>query len=417
MRLQEVSNGGLALTSTGRITVSLFTTQVGAGEVYIGSTGIHPVIPPGTPNGTKFFTLDPNNSNHHGIKPHVPNTNKGLYVGLNTTTTPNKWEVWLSPGPPPVDVRGYIQVVNADPGVTLANLTVFPNSIKAADLPMLPRLLMNTTLSGWQDETAVKWPSNMKVSCSSVVAADFDSDMDQDIFMACRGGVQNLPDILMENNGTGVFNVVPLAGGAQGIIGAGINSNTGTGSDVVVADFDVNGFPDLFVTNGLNLEPDRIGGPDQLFLNKGSPNHWVKIHLVGKVSDPSGIVSNRDAIGAKVRAIAGGVTQTLEQSGGYHRWSQSLSNPVHIGLGTNTQARIEVVWPSGRVDTFLNVQANDVDGSAFYRVTEGNASNTYYHCAGDLGASPAISRASVRVRRRMRCSCVRILTRCSLVFV
>ena len=181
---------------------------------------------------------------------------------------------------------------------------------------------------------------------------------------------------------------MPGAGGAQGIIGAGINSNTGTGSDVVVADFDVNGFPDLFVTNGLNLEPDRIGGPDQLFLNKGSPNHWVKIHLVGKVSDPSGIVSNRDAIGAKVRAIAGGVTQTLEQSGGYHRWSQSLSNPVHIGLGTNTQARIEVVWPSGRVDTFLNVQANDVDGSAFYRVTEGNASNPTTIAPVTLGPVP-----------------------------
>jgi hypothetical protein len=135
------------------------------------------------------------------------------------------------------------------------------------------------------------------------------------------------------------------------------------GENVVTADYDLNGFLDLFVTNGLSMYPEdayTVGGADKLFRNLGNSNHWVQLDLVGTVA-------NRDAIGAKVYVTAGGVTQLREQNGGYHRWSQNHQR-THVGLGSNTMMNIEVHWPSPstQVDTFTNVRADRL-----YRVTEG----------------------------------------------
>lgn len=55
--------------------------------------------------------------------------------------------------------------------------------------------------------------------------------------------------------------------GAPGVVGAGLASGAGTGDSVVVADYDLDCLLDLFVTNGLNMQPERVGGPDQLSRN------------------------------------------------------------------------------------------------------------------------------------------------------
>ena len=70
--------------------------------------------------------------------------------------------------------------------------------------------------------------------------------MDTDIYLVCRNAVSNAQDILYENTGGGVFTAVSGAGGAPGPVGSGV----GTGDSVVTADFDVDGFVDLFQTNG-----------------------------------------------------------------------------------------------------------------------------------------------------------------------
>jgi hypothetical protein len=36
-----------------------------------------------------------------------------------------------------------------------------------------------------------------KINCVSGVAADFDNDMDMDLFLTCRNGVENIADILL----------------------------------------------------------------------------------------------------------------------------------------------------------------------------------------------------------------------------
>jgi hypothetical protein len=64
--------------------------------------------------------------------------------------------------------------------------------------------------------------------------------------------------------------------------------------------------------------------------------------------------------------VAGGRTQIREVKTGSSYLSQSDMRQ-HFGLGRSTQAeRLEIRWPSGRVETIQNVPAN-----AIVTVTEG----------------------------------------------
>jgi hypothetical protein len=191
----------------------------------------------------------------------------------------------------------------------------------------------------------------------SGVAGDFDNDMDLDLFFACRDGAGNRANLAFENLGNGTFLRVAVTG-AEGFTGPAVTAAAGTSESVAMADYNEDGFLDLVVTNGLNLQPLRYGGDTQLFRNTGNANSWLEFDLVG-------VASNRDAIGAKILVSSGGVTQYREQNGGYHRWSQNYSR-IHVGLGVNDHADISVQWPSGAVDTFTNVAAN-----AIYIITEG----------------------------------------------
>jgi hypothetical protein len=126
----------------------------------------------------------------------------------------------------------------------------------------------------------------------------------------------------------------------------------------------VDGFVDMLVHNGLALFPawdePNNGGPDKLYRNVGNSNNWIEIDLVG-------VTSNRDAVGARVVATAGGVSQLREQGGNYKRWTQSHQR-VHFGLGSNATVSLHVTWPSGTVQTFDDVSANEL-----YRITENSA--------------------------------------------
>lgn len=193
--------------------------------------------------------------------------------------------------------------------------------------------------------------------CVSGVAADFDNDMDQDLYLVCRRGPENLANRLFENQGNGTF-IERTAFGGEGPLGTGFA--VGVGESVAIADYDVDGFVDLFVTNGLLFYPIGVGGPDTLLRNKGNSNHWLELDL-------DGTLSNRDGVGAKVLVTAGGVTQLREQNGGYHRWSQNHQR-LHFGLAGNTTADITIEWPSGTTDTFTAVA-----GDTLYTATEGGS--------------------------------------------
>ena len=63
-------------------------------------------------------------------------------------------------------------------------------------------------------------------------------------------------------------------------------------------------------------------------------------------------------MGARVRVVAGGMSQIRERAGGGSYLSQSDLR-THFGLGKAARAEtVEIKWPSGQVDTFANVKAN-----------------------------------------------------------
>jgi hypothetical protein len=259
----------------------------------------------------------------------------------------------LPSGGKPVFSEAYILVDTSAPISKLAGVSLWKG-----DKPARPTLLMAGP-SGYSDMT-VDAGLSAPVQCVSATAGDFDNDMDIDLYLACRTGASNIPNILYANQGDGTFRLVADAGGAVGPVGVAVASGAGTADVAITGDYNRDGFLDVFVTNGFNLRPRLYGGPDKLFRNNGNANKWIEVRLIAKQSD-------RDAIGARVLATANGVTQHRVQNGAYRRWAQD-SRRFHFGLGSATSVTLRVEWPSGNVQTFTGVAANKL-----YRITEGQA--------------------------------------------
>ncbi len=344
---------GFEFTTAGIVTLTIDSTQYSSAFlVRSGSNGVRLEDLDGDKeNRITTITLDPADPALHGTMPHE--NVLGTFVGYNPAT--QTWSVDISAGAAgtkPPSTRAYLI---AESTQTIA--AVATNSVGGADRAIDGVLLLNTD-SGIQ-EKSVESNLDSRVSCVSGAAADFDNDMDMDIYLVCRGGVENISNIIFENNGDGSFTKHATAWGASSAIGTGLNSQTGTGESVVIADYDVDGFVDLYVTNGLNMRPFRVGGPNHLFKNMGNANKWIEFDL-------QGTQSTRDAVGARVIVTAGGVDQLREQNGGYHRWAQN-DRRLHFGLKNNSSVSVTVYWPSGLVSSFDNIAANKL-----YRVVEGS---------------------------------------------
>src|SRR5215213_1785597 len=335
-----VTSGVLSVISHWEYRKDTETTQV-----YIGSGGIHP--------SSFNFTLKPTNSSTWGIKPHDPSvaSQRGIYIGYTPAT--QTWQFFVSPG-------GKWNLTSFQVASTTSISHLLSVGLQAADRPIKPALYSNTP-GGFVVEDLKLAGLNTALMCVGVAAGDFDNDRDVDLYLVCREASANIANVLYENQGNAKFVKVANAGGAAGVIGSAQGSGAGTGEEATVADYDGDGFLDLFVSNGLNETEQRTGGPYQLFHNKGNANHWVELDLQGGAS-------NRDGIGAKVIATTPDQAQQLrEQNGGFHRWSQDHSR-LHFGLASHTSVDLRIEWPSGAVDTFFGVAANHI-----YRVVEQGA--------------------------------------------
>jgi hypothetical protein len=111
-------------------------------------------------------------------------------------------------------------------------------------------------------------------------------------------------------------------------------------------DYDNDGDVDV-VVNNVNDRPD-------LYRTESDPaRHWILLRLAGTKS-------NRSAIGARVRCVAGGVTQVQEVRGGGSYMSQ-IDLRVHFGLaGSASVDRLQVRWPSGLEEEWTGVAANQI---------------------------------------------------------
>ncbi len=165
---------------------------------------------------------------------------------------------------------------------------------------------------------------------------DYDNDGFPDLFVS-NGGAGGTPtsNFLFHNNGDGTF----------GRITSGrIVSDIGNFIGCAWGDYDNDGFLDLYVSNGAYQNGDQS---NFLYRNNGNSNAWIKVKLVGTVS-------NRSAIGAKVRVQATIRGRTITQL----REISSLDGLLaHFGLGDATNAEtLRIEWPSGIIQTLTNVE-------------------------------------------------------------
>jgi hypothetical protein len=179
---------------------------------------------------------------------------------------------------------------------------------------------------------------------------DFDNDGDRDIFIACGHLQDNVElwddttsyearNILLENTGHGKFRDVSARSG-DGL--AVKRSSRGAAFD----DLDNDGRIDVVVLNS-RREPTllRNDSPGQ--------NHWIGVRL-------RGTRSNRDGIGARIKVVAGDLTQVDEVHSG-RGYQSSYGMYPHFGVGQRKKIdRIEVRWIGGGTDIVENVDVDRV---------------------------------------------------------
>jgi len=170
---------------------------------------------------------------------------------------------------------------------------------------------------------------------------DYDNDGDVDIFKS-NGELKHLyghEDQMFENVGDDKFDdvSVQLSDYFQ-------EENVGRGA--ATGDYDNDGDIDVFIMN--------LDNPCKFIRNnKGNENNWITLNLVGSTS-------NRDGIGAVVKVTTGDKTQVAQRKSTTGYLSQGDPR-MHFGLAKSENVdRIEVKWPSGKLQELTDVQPNQI---------------------------------------------------------
>jgi enediyne biosynthesis protein E4 len=102
----------------------------------------------------------------------------------------------------------------------------------------------------------------------------------------------------------------------------------------------------------------------------GNQNHWIRLKFIGAVEKKC----NRDAIGALVKVVAGGITraQYVHSGGSFLSESERI---LTFGLGkTEVIDLIEIHWPDGAIEKYGEKQGQ-LKINTVYAVTEGQGIN------------------------------------------
>jgi hypothetical protein len=140
-------------------------------------------------------------------------------------------------------------------------------------------------------------------------------------------------------------------------------------------------FGDLDNDGRIDVVVENLDGLPMVLHNENTNSaHWITFQLIGTRS-------NRLALGAKIRVIAGSLSQIDEvRSGGSYLSQNDLR--LHFGLGSADRVdRVEVRWPSGTTQTLQNLASD-----RFYVVKEGEGIVTQEKVRSDSAkASPAVA--------------------------
>jgi hypothetical protein len=166
-----------------------------------------------------------------------------------------------------------------------------------------------------------------KADTHSAAWIDHDNDGDLDVFITNDEGVS----FYYINNGDETFSRK---------LGELLTANLGNAMGVAAADYNKDGHVDLFISTHSNEK-------NALYCNQSNDdNNFINIRLAG-------VYSNKSAIGAKIKVVAGGVVQHREVLPVQGLGSQN-SLRQHFGLGqASIVDTIEVSWPSGYVQRIM----------------------------------------------------------------
>ncbi|MFM8890866.1 MAG: CRTAC1 family protein [Planctomycetia bacterium] len=198
-----------------------------------------------------------------------------------------------------------------------------------------------TTLCGAGDGTyeQVKWGTGL---------VDLDNDGHLDIFLVNghtednverrdRSACYRCRNSVLANDGRGRFvNVTDRAGPGLAVR----HSGRGAAFD----DLDNDGDIDAVILNSRERPT--------LLENESAPGrHWLAVEL-------EGTAANRDAVGARVRVMAGGLTQVAEVHAG-RGYQGHFGSRLSFGLGDRAVVdAVEVRWPGGRTTRFTGIAAD-----------------------------------------------------------
>lgn len=225
----------------------------------------------------------------------------------------------------------------------------------------------------------------LKIGAQSWTAdfADIDNDGDFDCFITNH----DVPNMLLENDGSGHFTDITAGSGLPA---------TSFPIQGLMRDFDNDGYVDILVSGGSHhlfrnngdktftevpnpfdqniMESFALGDlnhdgfidvyagyaiiytspsnvEDVLWLNDGNANHFLTVQLTG-------MESNRSAVGAKVKIFGPWGIQLREVRAG-ESYGISNSLALHFGLGSYSQVdSLVVYWPAGGTTILQNVPAD-----------------------------------------------------------
>jgi Ca2+-binding RTX toxin-like protein len=363
---------GYSFTTSGAVAIDFFdlnglAANLSPSQIFIGASGRNPTAAeleafvsissgttaPGTANDNPStpandpvaaLLLSASSAGVNGLAAN--RSTRGVYIGLVNGT----WQIRLSSSTFE-NIRSAVESTQAITNLTPINFTSVNPNTKALTNQFwrfdsnTGQFINDSAAAGFTTPTLGQ----------STVEGDFDNDKDLDIYVVNSYASFAQPNILYENQGNGTFTAVPQAAGAAGsTLGAGW-LDFQVGSRVATADYDRNGFLDIFLGSTVARSPRKtyLANPSQLFQNQGNANNWIEIDL-------QGVQSNRDGVGARVLVTSGGTTQVRELGGNTHHFAQN-SDILHFGLGQDgIITRIEVQWSSGVIQVFNNVAVNQV---------------------------------------------------------
>lgn len=202
------------------------------------------------------------------------------------------------------------------------------------------RLLKKENLGDYVIDTL--WSNTTPYTFGSTFG-DIDNDGDLDLFLSNAFGPGKLKNFLYMNNGEGVFTQNDTSI---------LTVDSGWTYGCAFADYNNDGFLDLATANCFNKTQ-----VNSIYRNIPNGNAWFELDCIGTVS-------NRSAIGAKIKLKAiihnKQVTQQrIISSVSGHNGQNMLR--AHFGLGDATIIQeLSIEWPSGIKDVYQNARVDTI---------------------------------------------------------